>query len=268
MFNEAAIIYQNELDRCGFKHKLEYNPTQTSNCRKKRTRRVTWFNPPYSMNVATDVGREFLLLIDKHIKKDSKLRSALNRTTMRVSYRCMPNIGAKIAGHNMKLLRKEEEAKKGVAVIEKDGCNCLPSTVHECPTPGVCNSNGVIYQATVESIGGGVETYIGLAKNFKKRFGSHKATLKVKKDNGNTTLSTHYWDEKEAGRDPSIKWKILESGLSDFNPITSKCALCTREKFYILFKPEMASLNKRQEIFGFCRHKEAKLLEKKPPEVK
>ena len=83
-----------------------------------------------------------------------------------------------------------------------------------------------------------------------------------------TTLSTHYWDEKEAGREPSIECTFSESGLLDFNPITGKCALCTREKFYILFKPEMASLNKRQEVFGFCRHKEAKLLEKKPPEVK
>ena len=111
-----------------------------------------------------------------------------------------------------------------------------------------------------------METYIGLAKNFKKRYGSHKATLKVRKVKGNTTLSTYYWDQKEAGNEPKVKWKILESCLADYNSTSGKCSLCTREKYYILFKPDMATLNKRQEIFGFCRHKEAKLLEKKPPD--
>ena len=92
--------------------------------------------------------------------------------------------------------------------------------------------------------------------------------MKEKKEKGNTTLSTYFWKEKEAGRAPCVEWKILESGLDDFNPTSGKCALCTREKYYILFKPDMASLNARQEIFGFCRHKDAKLLEKKPPDLK
>ena len=106
----------------------------------------------------------------------------------------------------------------------------------------------------------------GLAKNFKKRYNGHKSTLVRKKETGNTTLSSFYWKEKEANREPSIKWAILESGLDDYNPTTRKCKLCTREKFYILFEPEKASLNARKEIFGACRHKDAKLLEKKPPE--
>ena len=60
IFDNAAPIYQAELDRCGYKHKLEYNPREINLPKKKRTRpprRVTWFNPPYSMNVATNVGR-------------------------------------------------------------------------------------------------------------------------------------------------------------------------------------------------------------------
>ena len=39
-----------------------------------------------------------------------------------------------------------------------------------------------------------------------------------------------------------------------FTPVTGRCNLCTKEKFYILRKPEMASLNSRQEVGNHCRH--------------
>ena len=82
----------------------------------------------------------------------------------------------------------------------------------------------------------------------------------------NTTLSTYFWKEADAGRMPTVKWAILECGLEDYNQTTGKCQLCTREKFAILFEPWKATLNARQELFGTCRHKDAKLLVKKPPE--
>ena len=58
---------QAELDRCGFNHKLEYKPSNgQARAKKSRKRRVTWFNPPYIMDVDTNVGKEFLKLIDFH----------------------------------------------------------------------------------------------------------------------------------------------------------------------------------------------------------
>ena len=38
IFDNAAPIYQAELDRCGYKHKLEYNPREINPSKKKRTR--------------------------------------------------------------------------------------------------------------------------------------------------------------------------------------------------------------------------------------
>ena len=144
----------------------------------------------------------------------------------------------------------------------------LKSNVVDCPVPGECDSNGVIYQATVKSEGVKDEMYVGLAKNFKKRFAGHKSHLLKRLEKGNTTLSTYFWKETDAGRKPTVKWKILECGLEDFNPVTGKCKLCTREKYVILFEPWKATLNTRQELFGTCRHKEAKLISKNPPKVK
>ena len=68
IFNDAAPVYQAELERCGYSHQLTYNPrpAQQTKPRRNRSRKITWFNPPYSMNVATNVGQEFLKFIDKH----------------------------------------------------------------------------------------------------------------------------------------------------------------------------------------------------------
>ena len=52
--------------------------------------------------------------------------------------------------------------------------------------PGKCNQDGVVYQASVESANGKVETYVGLSNNFNKR------SLLDKNVDGGNALSTHY----------------------------------------------------------------------------
>ena len=116
----------------------------------------------------------------------------------------------------------------------------------------------------MSSSDGRKEYYVGLAKNFKQRFAGHKATLKTKPDSLKTTLSTHFWKEKEEGEDPKVTWELLDTGLEDYNPTSGRCNLCIREKYFILFEPEKSTLNSRQELFGFCRHKDARLFEKPP----
>ena len=98
IFNQAIPPYQAELNRCGYTYKLKYNPSQSKGDKKKKNRSkpVTWFNPPFSMNVATHVGNEFLKLIDKHFPPGNILHPVLNRQTVKVGYRCMPNMGAQI----------------------------------------------------------------------------------------------------------------------------------------------------------------------------
>ena len=263
IFKEAIPPYQTELDRCGFNHKLEYNPSheQTNNKKKhSRKRRVTWFNPPYSMDVETNVGKEFLKLIDFHFPPGHILHSVFNRTTIKVSYRCLPNMGAQVAKHNAKILRNSNN----VTTRAPPSCNCQKSKVGDCPLPGACNQDGVIYKATVTSSGGGQEHYVGLAKNFKKRYAKHKRSMKYKLPEESTTLSTHFWTEKDLGGEPRVSWKILESNIPDFNPVTRTCKLCLREKFNIVLNPHLATLNSRHEMFSHCRHMGSKLIGKPP----
>ena len=70
-FNTAAPIYEDALKRSHFDNNLHfesYTPQETTSTQRKRKRIIIWFNPPYSKNIKTNVGRKFLNLIDHHFK--------------------------------------------------------------------------------------------------------------------------------------------------------------------------------------------------------
>merc|ERR1712130_311827 len=55
IFNEASPPYQQALKESGFTHTLTYHPPPSTPIPKRcRTRKVTWFNPPFSKTVASN----------------------------------------------------------------------------------------------------------------------------------------------------------------------------------------------------------------------
>ena len=103
--NKAAPQYQESINKSGYNQKLRYTPPtttqklrytppttpQTNNQRRNRTRNI-WYNPPYSRNVTSNIGQEFLKIIDKEFPKDQALSKIFNRNTVKISYGCMTNI--------------------------------------------------------------------------------------------------------------------------------------------------------------------------------
>ena len=178
------------------------------------------------------MAQEFLKLIDKHFPIGHPLRSVVNRTTVKVSYRALPNMGAKIARHNAKILKNCDK----VTHENPPTCNCRSK--EDCPIPGACNQVGVIYQATVKNNRGKSETYIGLASRFKTRHYKHKASMETHNPENSTTLSTYFWKEREAGRQPCISWKITEKcrkgGIMQALYATLACAYCLIFLHYFL----------------------------------
>jgi hypothetical protein len=172
-----------------------------------------------------------------------------------MSYRCTANLARKISGHNAKILsstQNNEEPKKE--------CNCRKKD--ECPVQGKCLQAGVVYQATVTRQDDRVDTYIGLSEPpFKDRFRNHKSSFKTRNPKNATALSKHIWKLEDENVQFEVSWKIV-SRAKPFNHVTNVCQLCTREKYFIIFKPEMASINSRNEIAGPCLHKHNKLLKK------
>ena len=89
----------------------------------------------------------------------------------------------------------------------------------------------------------------------------HRRTFEKENHKEPTTLSTHVWNLKNKNKDFEIKWSVINRA-PDFNPATNKCRLCLKEKFYIIFQPDGASLNQRSELFSSCRHRIWKTLYK------
>ena len=193
-----------------------------------------------------------LKLIDTCIPPVHPLSKIINRNTIKVSYRCMPNMGQVIAKHNSKVAKADQ-------VQTPPGCNCRGGPT-KCPVNGSCLTEGVIYEATVtRGDNGKKETYTGLtARSFKTRLYEHRQDFNHQKREG-TTLSKFIWKLKQQSVPYKVDWRILMRSQS-FNPSTKKCNLCLREKFCIIFRPEGATLNSRSEIFSTCRHRLKPLL--------
>ena len=90
--------------------------------KKRKKRQIIWFNPPFNKNVKTNVGKNFLLLIDKHFPKDSPLRQVVNRNCVKVSYSCTQNVKQIIQAHNAKLVKEnivnQENIQKKTVIAE------------------------------------------------------------------------------------------------------------------------------------------------------
>ena len=82
---------------------------------------------------------------------------------------------------------------------------------------------------------------------FKARYSGHKSSFKKKTRQKETTLSKYIWNLKEKNETFNISWKILAKA-QPFSQVTGLCQLCTREKYFIVFKPELGTLNSRNEL--------------------
>ena len=159
----------------------------------------------------------------------------------------MPNFGQVISGHNKGIL-KQTQPQQGL-------CNCRNKA--ECPVQNQCLQEDVIYQATVKRMDNQTtETYVGLTSNtFKARWANHKTSFRLISHQNETKLSTYIWELKRQGINFELKWQLIAKSKL-YSPSSKNCKLCLKEKYFILFRKEMATLNKRHEFFTPCEHKE------------
>ena len=256
LFEAAVAPCQEALEKSGYKHKLEYETPTKTNKKKNRKRNVTWFNPPFSLSLKTNVGKEFLSLLDRSFPPSNPLHKLFTRQTVKLSYRCMPNMATSIARHNSKVRGADQER------AQPPGCNCKGGAA-SCPVQGVCKQDGVVYEACVkESVSGKTETYTGLTgRTFKQRWTEHKRDFEKTDSRTKTSLSLHIWELKDQGIAYDTSWRILDRA-SLYNPATKKCNLCLKEKYFIMYSDKSSTLNKRSEVYNTCRHRTQSLLAK------
>lgn len=239
-FSEAAPIYERALAESGFPGKLTFSEHDSTGRKRKRRRKIIWFNPPFSKNVRTNIGRSFLNLVHKHFPKTSKLHKIFNKNTLKVSYSCMPSIASTIRAKRM---YRDAEPEKA--------CNCRVKA--QCPLKGKCQSACIVYKATVSSATA-VKEYIGLTEPpFKQRYANHLTAIRHETHRCSTELSKYVWDLKRKGEDFAIDWSTSDRAHA-YDNRTKRCNLCLAEKSRIITADKSKTLNKRSEIVSKCRH--------------
>ena len=221
-FNQAKKYYECALKKSGYDTILNYihPPSSMPSC-SQRKRNILWFNPPFSKNVRTNVGRAFLMLIDKHFPKHHKLRKVFNRNNVKVSYSCMPSMERVIDGHNSCILRKNRKEEES-----KMKCNCKkPET---CPLNNECLTKSIVYKATVTT-DKCEKFYYGLVEgDFKKRWSNHQTSFKNTRYEHSTALSAYIWKLKDKNVDYTVKWEIAKKSAPFLNGCRT-CNLCDDE---------------------------------------
>ena len=110
-FDKTKIRYETALKNSGYKTTLKFEKT-FQNTRRNRNRKVIWFNPPFSLNVKTDIGKEFFKLIRKHFPRNHSFSKMFNLNTIKISYSSMKNMKNLVKQHNARVLKNQEHSKK------------------------------------------------------------------------------------------------------------------------------------------------------------
>ena len=98
------------------------------------------------------------------------------------------------------------------------------------------------------------ESYVGLTEgDFKTRYRNHKASFSNASKRSNTELSKHIWSLKDSYTPVTVKRKILNK-TSAYTNASKRRQLCISEKYQILVKLELFTLNRRNENVTTCRH--------------
>ena len=132
---QMQALYANALKESGYSEGLQYiahRKTEVKDSKRTRQRKVIWFNPPYSRNVKTNIGYNFLRLVDKHFLKGSTLHKIFNRNNLKVRFSCVQIVATNISQHNNKVRRNQQQDRSDGGETRK--CNCRKK--HQCPLEG------------------------------------------------------------------------------------------------------------------------------------
>ena len=255
IFENAKGDYEDALKRSGFKQKLKWSEKSQSKTKTRRRRRdEIWFNPPFNKSLVTNIGKQFLNLVNKNFPATSPLSKVLNRKTIKTSFCCHENMESKIKKHNKRLMAEEpaQEEKENL-------CNCRVEA--NCPVENKCKTESVVYKAKVTYQDSEME-YVGITNGpFKTRYNEHTSNFRIEASKNKTTLAKFVHDKK-LNPSPPVKWQIMKQ-VRRYAPGQKTCNLCLLEKLYIVKNMNnIRSLNKRADIGNKCtKHRDKHFLD-------
>ena len=214
---------------------------------------ITWFNPPFSNNVSTNISRKFLNLLDKHFLSNHKLHRICNLNCVKVSYSCMPNMAAIIKRHNSNVANPPKTDETKLA----ENCNCRNKS--NCPLNGNCLKSCLVYKAIISS-GNKRDVYNGSSSTaFKKRFNNYSSSFRHQRLEKSIELSKRVWEHKNKSHDYQIQWSVIKEA-APYRCGAKLCSFRLAEKLQIIKAKLEVLPNKRSELISKCRHKNKFLL--------
>ena len=211
------------------------------------------FNVRYLRNAffnCAEISENVYLALSQYIWLEKKKKiEILVHLTFKLSCSCMPNMKTIIASHNKNILPNvptatpQQRITKTVQLPNKNRVPTwwkMPST--KCGLPATITTDAA------------TESYVGLATNFKERYRNHRSPFRHTSKRNEPELSKHIWTLKDAKKPFGIKWKVLKR-CQPYNNVSKKCNLCLHEKFVIICRKDLCSLNKRNELASSCPHR-------------
>ena len=171
IFRKSAPFYDSILQDCGFNENIKYCPEESvSSRRRKNHSRNIWYNPPFSKNVKTNVGKHFFKLLKRHFGKNHKYHKIFNKNNIKVSYSCMDNMTKIINSHSKYVASKKDQANQNL-------CNC--PNPDNCPLDNKCLTSKIVYFAEkITDSQQPLKFYLEICgAEFKARFNNHKKSF-------------------------------------------------------------------------------------------
>ena len=245
-FLNANDDYQSTLNNAGYADILKYEPPNNPQRKRNRTRKIVWFNPPYSKNVATNIGKEFLNILRVHFPTQHPFHRLFNRNTVKLSYSCIMSMNSIIKAHNTKALKKNDTNQ----TEQVKSCDCRDKQT--CPVDNKCLTSNVVYKATVK-YEDKEQSYVGMTEySFKTRYTQHKSSFKHSKHRNQTELDNLIWSLNDKNISYKLSWKIIDRA-QPYKPGKITCNLCLYEKYHILLGTNL--INRKSELLNKCPHK-------------
>lgn len=254
VFKAAVPQYEEALKNSGFNEKLVYTSDENTGIREdrqaRRKRKIIWYNPPFSLSVKTNIGKEFLKLLRTHFHRRHKFYKIFNKNTVKISYSCTRNISSIISGHNKGMLRKPTPN-----IVRE--CNCRNR--EQCPMDNKCLAQNIVYEAAITSHPDEVvKDYRGLCSTtFKVRYGVHKEGFANRVYSKGCELAKYVWKLKDSRKTFNLKWKTLKK--VNGRMVGGECKLCTTETMLINEHPNKDKLLNQNSIQK-CRHENKYML--------
>ena len=130
-------------------------------------------------------------------------------------------MAAIISWHNKQLLSNKVESACIVLLY-----NCRNKASY--PLKGKYRESSIIYKATLKS-GDVAKHYYGCCKKkFKTRFYNHNQSFKFRRKCNATKLSKAFWQLKDTGQNPCIKWSMRPAPPLTIQELNGAISACQR----------------------------------------